>query len=117
MLSISSLSTGVAHEPKFTVKAQINGENFEAIGLSKQKAKSKVAVLALRQLGFGNILGEELTDEGFRKEAPIWNYEPFGTKTRKFLNSPFITTTMQGDRISRGEIHKTGVVISAIGVF
>ena len=94
MLSISSLSTGVAHEPKFTVKAQINGENFEAIGLSKQKAKSKVAVLALRQLGFGNILGEELTDEGFRKEAPIWNYEPFGTKTRKFLNFPFITTTM-----------------------
>eukprot|EP00111_Clytia_hemisphaerica_P006813 TCONS_00019671-protein len=77
---------GVAHEPKFKVKAQINGENFEAIGLSKQKAKSKVAVLALRQLGFGNILGEELTDEGYRKEAPIWNYEPFGTKSPIDLN-------------------------------
>lgn len=92
---------GLAHEPKFTVSAVLNGEKFNGKGLSKQKAKVKLAVVALRKLGYGNILGEELDENGkilsepisqIKSETisplkdPVWTFQPFSPEKRPDSN-------------------------------
>lgn len=84
---------GAEHEPNFTVTTELGGEKFEASGLSKQKAKLNVAVKALRKLGFGNILGEEIKQEILstptkQQQQSVdkvgWTFEPFSPEKRKF---------------------------------